>query len=115
MSARHLRHQVGRRRRNNNEVALAAQPDVADVMLVIAVEKLAEDAVTRYRANGKRGHELLGSRGQDAPNRDATLAQPADQVQAFVGGNPATDDEEHPSVVHAIPPDSLARSIRRLS
>ena len=39
---RHLRHQVGGRGRDDDEVAFARQPDMADIVLVVAVEQFGE-------------------------------------------------------------------------
>ena len=62
VSAGHLGEQVGRRRRDDQEVGLARQPDVADLLLVVEVEQVGEYAVRGQRADRQRGNELLRRR-----------------------------------------------------
>ena len=45
MPARHLRHQVGGGGRDDDKIALARQPDVADVELAAGIEQIGEDAL----------------------------------------------------------------------
>ena len=89
-----LRHQVGGGRRDDDDVGLARQADMADIVLVLAVEKLGEDVVGGQRADRKRRDELARRRGHHAADRSAALAQPADQVERLVGGDAAADDEQ---------------------
>ena len=94
MAVGELGHQVGGGRRDHQKVGLARQPDMADIVLVIAVEQFGEDMVGRQRADRQRGDEFLrGCRHHHAHRRTA-LAQPADQVERLVGGNAAADDEQ---------------------
>ena len=67
---------------------------MADIMLVLTVEKLGEDMVGGERADRKRRDELTRGRRHDAAHRSAALAQPADQVERLVGRDAAADDEQ---------------------
>ena len=71
MAARHLRHQVGGRRRDDDQVRLAREPDVADVVLVVAVEQVGEDLAAGQRADRERRDEFLRRRWSSPPARDA--------------------------------------------
>src|SRR5947208_14147375 len=55
--------------------------------------------VLAERGNRQRPHKVLRRGGHDAANRGAALAQPADQVQALIGGNPAGDDEQNAPIL----------------
>ena len=90
-----LGHQVGGGRRDDDEVGLASQPDMADILLVLAVEQIGEDMVGGQRADRQRRDETLRGLGHDGAHRGAALAQPADQVERFVGGDAAADDQEN--------------------
>ena len=94
MAARHLRHDVGRCRRNHDKVGLARQPDVADVVLVLAVEQVREHLAAGERADRKRRHEFPRALGHDGPHVDPALAEPPDQVERLVGGDAAGNDQQ---------------------
>ena len=70
------------------------KPDMADILLVLAVEQLGEDMVGGQRADRQRRDEMLRGRGHHGAHRSAALAQPADQVERLVGGDAAADDQE---------------------
>ena len=89
-----FRHQVGGGRRDDDQVGLARQADVADVVLVLAVEEVGEDMVGRQRADRQRRDEFLRGGGHDAAHGGAALAQAADQVERLVGRDAAADDQE---------------------
>ena len=93
MAVRHLRHQVGGRRRHHDQIAVARQPDMAGVELALGVEQIGIDALMRQRAGGQRRDELLRGLGQHAADIDVPLLQPPDQVQRLVGGDAAADDQ----------------------
>ena len=38
---------------------------------------------------------MLGRLGEDAAHGEAALLQPADEIERFVGGDAAADDEQH--------------------
>ena len=58
MAAGHLGQQIGRGRRDDDQVGLARQPDVADLALVVEIEQVGEDAVAGQRADRQRRDEL---------------------------------------------------------
>ena len=93
MSVRHLRHQIGGRRRHHDQVAVARQPDVAGIEFARGIEQVGVGALAGQCASGQRRHELLGGFRQHAADMDLALLQPPDQVQRLVGGNAAADDQ----------------------
>ena len=93
MALRHLGHQVGGRRRHHDQVAVAAEPDMAGVELARGIEQVGVGALVRQRAGGKRRDELLRGAGQHAADVNLPLLQPPDQVQRLVGGDAAADDQ----------------------
>ena len=112
-----LRHQIGGGGRYDQQVGLARQADMADIMLVLPVEQLGEDMVGGQRADRKRRDELLRRRRHDAAHRSAALAQAADQVERLVGRDAAADDEENALAGkgHAMPVAVSGRLQRRLN
>ena len=94
MTAGHLGEQVGGGRRDHDQVGFARQADVADLALVVEVEQLGEHALVAERADRQRRDELLRRPGHDRAHGNAALAQPADQVEALVGGDAAADDQQ---------------------
>ena len=58
MAAGELRHQVGGGWRDDDKIGLARQADMADIVLVLAVEKLGEDMVGGQRADRQRRDEF---------------------------------------------------------
>jgi hypothetical protein len=90
----HLCDQVGGRRRDDHEIGLARQPDVAHLGLVGQREELGEDLVAGKRRGGQGRDELLGAVGHDAAHGGLPLPQRADQLQRAVGGDAAGDDEQ---------------------
>ncbi len=100
MSAGHLGEQVGRRRRDDQEVGVARQADVADLLLVVEIEQVGEHALRRQRADRKRRHELGRGARHHGAHGGAALAQPADEVEALVGGNAAADEEQDTLLFH---------------
>ena len=96
MPARHLREQIGRRRRHDDEVGVARQPDVADLALVVEVEQVGEHALVGERADRERRHEFLRRLREHGAHAHIPLAQAPDEVETFIGGDAAADDEENP-------------------
>ncbi len=45
MAARHFGHQVGGRRRDDDEIGVARQPDMADVELALRIEQIGVGAL----------------------------------------------------------------------
>ena len=59
-----------------------------------AIEQVGEGALAGERAGRERRDEMLRRRREDAAHARAALLQPADQVERFVGGDAAADDEQ---------------------
>jgi len=91
---RHLRHQIGRGRGDQHQIAVARQPDMADILFVLPRKQIEEHMVRRQRTDGQRRDEFLRPAGHHRAHAGAALAQPADQIQALIGGDAARDDEE---------------------
>ncbi len=67
---------------------------MADLALVIEIEEIGEHAIVGQRADGERRHEFLCRPRQHGAHGDLPLGQPADEIEALVGGNAAADDEQ---------------------
>ena len=100
MAARHLGEEVGRRRRDDDQVGLARQADMADLVLVVEIEQIGEHPVVAERGDRQRRHELLRRARHHRAHRHAVLAQAAHEVEALVGGNAAADDEQDAVLSH---------------
>jgi hypothetical protein len=68
---------------------------MADLALIVEVEKITENAVSREGPDRQWRYELARSLRHNTPHRNAVLACPADQFQALVGGNAAADNEKY--------------------
>ena len=88
-AVRHLAHEIGGRRRDHDQVGLARQPDMTDIVLVLAVEQLGEHLAAGQRADRERRDEFLRRRGHDCAHARAALAEPPDQVERLVRGDAA--------------------------
>ena len=66
MAASHLGHQVGGGWRDDDEIGLAREPDVADVEFARRIEQVGEDAPADNGARRQRRDEMLGRFCQDA-------------------------------------------------
>ncbi len=58
------------------------------------------DGLLGERGEGHGRDELRASRRQHAPYGAARLADQADQLARFVGGDPAADDQENALALH---------------
>jgi hypothetical protein len=94
-TVRHLGHQIGGRRRNHDQVGLARQPDVADVEFMRRVEQVGIDAPAADRACRQRSDELRSRLGENAPHDDAAFLHAPYEIERFVGGDAAADDQQH--------------------
>ena len=94
MATRHFRHQVGGRRRDDDEVGIAREPNMADVEFALRIEQVGIGAFAGQRAGGKRRDEVLRGGGEDATHLRAAILQAADQIERFIGGDAAADDEQ---------------------
>ena len=77
------------------EIGFARQADVADVEFMRRIEQVGEHAPAGDGAGRQRRDELLGGLGEDAAHGELAFLQPADEVERFVGGDAAADDEQH--------------------
>jgi hypothetical protein len=91
---RHLRHQVGRRRRDDEKVGIARQLDVSHLGLVGEREQVRVHLVLGQGGDRQRRHERLARLGEDRPDMGAALPEPADQIEALIGRDAPADDEE---------------------
>ncbi len=95
LAGRHLRHQVGGRRRNQHQIAVAREPYMADILLVLAVKKIGENLVGGQSTDGERRDEFTRARRQHRAHVRSTLAQTANEVERLVGGNTARNDQKN--------------------
>ncbi len=95
VAARHLRQQVRRRRRHDDEIGVARQTNMTDVELAVRIEQVGMNAFAAQRGGGERRDEMLRGGGEDATHLGAAVLQPPDQIERFIGGDAAADDEQH--------------------
>ena len=95
-AVRHLRHDVGGRRRHHHDIGLLPQPDVGDVALGGQRERVGEGRPAGEGLDRQRSHEFGAGTGQDAAHLGAALPEPPDEVEAFVGGDAACDHQQYP-------------------
>ncbi len=100
MPASHLGQKVGGRRRDDDEVGLARQADVADLVLVVEIEQIGEGLFVGQRRDRKRRDELSGRAGHHDTYDSTLVPQPPDEVEALVGGDAAADDEQDALLLH---------------
>src|SRR5580704_6046081 len=67
---------------------------MTDVELALRIEQIGENALAAQRAGGERRDEMLRGRGEDAAYLCIPVLQAADQIERFVGGDAAADDEQ---------------------
>src|SRR5580704_4328560 len=67
---------------------------MADVELALRIEQIGENALAAQRAGGERRDELLRGGGEDAAHLRAAVLQAPDQIERFVGGDAAANDEQ---------------------
>ena len=94
MAAGHFRHQVGCRRRDDNEIGIAGKPNMADIEFALWIEQIGVNVFAGERACGQRRDEMLRGGGEDAAHVNAVVLQAANEIERFVGGNAAADDEQ---------------------
>ena len=90
----HAGEDIGGRRRDHDQVGLARKADVPDVVLVLPVEESVNTLLPVIAPTASGVTNCFRRRGQDRVHIGAALAQPPDQVERFVEGDPAGDDEE---------------------
>ena len=113
MAAGHLRDQIGGGRRNDHQIGVAREPDVADVELALRIEQIGKGPLARERADRQRCNEFMRGLRQNAAHAGTALAKPPDQVERFVGGDAAPDHEENTFAGHDVVPDTFVRTYRR--
>ena len=59
MAARHFRDQVGGRRRDNDQIGIAREANVADVEFALRIEQVGIGALAGKRADRERRDEVL--------------------------------------------------------
>ncbi len=91
---RHAREEVGGRRRDDEEVGLARELDVAHARLFRRGEQVGAHRLAAERLGRKGRDELLGGGGHGDAHRRAAFAQAADQVERLVGRDAAADDQQ---------------------
>ena len=100
VAAGHPRDEVGSSRRDDDEVGITGEADVADLALVVEAEQVGQHPLVRQRADRQRRHEALAGSRDHRAHGDAALGKAPDQVEALVGGDAAADDEEDTFVGH---------------
>ena len=73
---------------------IAREADMADIVLVLAIEEVVIDLGVGERADRKGRHELARRAGHHRRHRRAALLEAADQVERLVGRDTAPDDQE---------------------
>ena len=94
MAASHFRQDVGGGGGDDYHIWFAGEADMTDVVLVVAVEELREHLAAGEGADGQGRYEFLSRIGHYGANRSTPLAQTADEIEGFVGGNPAGNHKE---------------------
>ena len=89
----HLCHQIGGRRGDDDEIAVAREADVPCVEFAGRIEQVGIGAGIGQGAGAERRDELLRSMGHDAAHNKAAFLEAADQVERLVRSNAAADDE----------------------
>src|SRR5215831_7558912 len=70
------------------------------------------DLVFTERGHRERRHEMLRSGGHYAAHRRAALTQPADQIEALIGGDPAGNDQQNAPVPKQVGPPTLSIEVQ---
>src|SRR5690606_35868298 len=65
-----------------------------DFRFVAQREEIDIGPFPRERPDGERRHEFRGAAGHDATDEDTPLAQPANEVERLVGGDPSGNDKQ---------------------
>ena len=113
---RQLGQQVGRGRRDQNQVRGIRQPDVSDFGFLSQVERVRGDRVAGQGLQGERGNELLRVPGHHHADGRLGLHQQTDDLGRFIRRDAAAH-AQHDGLVsqaHALPPDRIRRAHRRV-
>ena len=95
MAVGHLRHDVRCGRRDDDQIGLARETDMADIEFVIGIEQIGKHALAGNGAGRQRRDEFLGRLGEDAAHLKPALLQPPDQIERFIRGNAAANDQQN--------------------
>jgi hypothetical protein len=87
-------HEVGGGGRDDDEIGLAREADVADIEFLRLIEQIGEDALADECASSERGDEALRRFRHHHAHGDAGFFQAADQLERFVSGDAAANDEQ---------------------
>ncbi len=112
VTARHFRHQIGGRRRDDDEIGVAGETNMADIEFALRIEQIGVNVLAGERAGGERRNEMLRGRGENAAHMHAVVLQAANKIERFVGGNAAADDEKHAWMFGGCGAGSLLRRLR---
>ncbi len=93
---RHAGQQVRGGRCHDDEVGFARQADVADLALVVEIEQIREHAVVGQSAELTAASRIPGPRFvRTARTPMPRSLEAPDEIETFVGGNAAADDEKN--------------------
>ena len=74
---------------------------MTDLAFVVEVEKFGDNALVGERSNRQRRNELLRGLRHHHSYMAGALAQPPNEFQALVGGNPAANYKKDTLVFHS--------------
>ncbi len=80
----------------DDATVVAGVPIALTTDVEAAREKIAKDLHPGQGRYGKRGDKLFARAGQDRCDLGAAFAQTPDQIEGFIGGNAAADDQQDP-------------------
>ena len=91
---RELCHDVGGRRRDDEQVGLLRQRNMLDIPLKVPVKGVDDAFVAGQRFKGQRRYEFGGVFGHDAVHVGVQLDEVADKLRGFIGGDAAGDADQ---------------------
>ena len=94
-TTRHFCHEIRRCRSNDNEIRFTRQADMPDIVLVLTGEQVGKDLVRGQCTDGQGRDKFFRCLGQHRAHMRTPLTQAADQIETFIGGNAAADDEKN--------------------
>ena len=104
MASGHFGEEVGRGRRDDDQIGFARQADVANLVLVVQIEEFGEHALVGQGRHRQGRHELGRRTRHHRAHGGAFVAQASDEVEALIGGNAAADDEQDALLLHLTSP-----------
>jgi hypothetical protein len=94
MNVRHLGQHVRRRRADDHQIGLPRKLDVPHLHLVPEIPERGVDGIFAERGERHGGDELRPAIGEHACDLAARLADQADKLARFVGGNAAAHHQQ---------------------